>query len=78
MNDDRSSSSEAKVRASVLSSLALAPTVLTALSDENPKAGGSFSLDGRADPLELIVHALNESGADAVGDVVVHESQDDR
>jgi hypothetical protein len=46
--------------------------------DENPKpAGGSFSLAGRVDALELIVHALNATGADAVGDVVVHEPQDD-
>jgi hypothetical protein len=47
--------------------------------DENPKpGGGSFVLSGCADPLELIVHALNATGADAVGGVVVNEPQDDR
>jgi hypothetical protein len=45
--------------------------------DENPKPGGNFSLDGRADVLELIVHALNATDADAVGDVVVHEPMTD-
>jgi hypothetical protein len=68
------------VRASVLLLAgALALTVLTALTeDEDPKPAGNFVLPGRADPLELVVHALNESDADAVGSVLVHETGDER
>jgi hypothetical protein len=73
-----SSSSEAKVGRVPSPRWRLAPTVLTELTeDEHPKPGGNFSLPGRADPLELIVHALNETGADAVGSVI-QVSEDDR
>ncbi len=39
---------------------------------EKPKPG-CFVLDGRLDPLELVVHALNATGATGVGDVLVDE-----
>ncbi len=39
---------------------------------ETPKPG-CFVLDGRLDPLELVVHALNATGATGVGDVLVDE-----
>jgi len=39
---------------------------------ETPKPG-CFVLDGRLDPLELVVHALNETGATGVGAVLVDE-----
>jgi hypothetical protein len=38
------------------------PPVVTRFTD-----GGVLSFEGRVDPLELIVHAANESGATGVG-----------
>ncbi len=37
---------------------------------ESQPGSGSFSVDGRADPLELVVLALNQTGATGVGLVV--------
>ena len=37
---------------------------------------GSFSLDGRADPLELVVLALNQTGATGVGAAVINEPRE--
>jgi hypothetical protein len=37
-----------------------------------------FSIEGRIDPLELVIHALNESGATGVGRLLgVHEFDGD-
>jgi hypothetical protein len=51
---------------------------LNPLKDENGEqpTPGSFVLEGRLDPLELVVHALNETGATGVGAVLVDEDQE--
>ena len=58
---------------------ALDPAWWTPLEeDESELEPGSFSLDGRADPLELVVLALNQTGASGVGAVVIKEPRETR
>jgi hypothetical protein len=40
---------------------------------ESQSGPGSFSLDGRAGPLELVVLALNQTGATGVGAVAIDD-----